>query len=316
MRLPITKKKRQEKSQNDDSINMVSISKHVLLTLQQQNNFLINEKSKDNSLSPSKCCYSLDDLENDNFNLLNIGHYMCRYQWQGNFSSPINENLINGIRVLDIGCGAGSWILDMAAQYPSSTFLGLDKLDLFPSSDKRFPNTGFIQANVLDGIPFPDNTFDFVCERFLAFTALTGWQFNYLLNEMIRVCKPDGWIEIMEYRGYENAGPIAQAGLNQIHRTEAANSENTVDLIPQMMKNHLSLADFKHFEKRGPIGAWGGQYGSLMLKNYKSIGKSIYLKLHDDDPDYDEFITSVEQEFDRYKTTIGNFRCFARKRTQ
>ncbi|CAG8475987.1 18193_t:CDS:2 [Gigaspora margarita] len=263
MRLPITKKKRQEKSQNDDSINMVSISKHVLLTLQQQNNFLNNEKSKDNSLSPSKCCYSLDDLENDNFNLLNIGHYMCRYQWQGNFSSPINENLINGIRVLDIGCGAGSWILDMAAQYPSSTFLGLDKLDLFPSSDKRFPNTGFIQANVLDGIPFPDNTFDFVCER-----------------------------------------------------TEAANSENTVDLIPQMMKNHLSLADFKHFEKRGPIGAWGGQYGSLMLKNYKSIGKSIYLKLHDDDPDYDEFITSVEQEFDRYKTTIGNFRCFARKRTQ
>ncbi|CAG8471511.1 21434_t:CDS:2, partial [Dentiscutata erythropus] len=213
MRLPITKKKRQEKSQNDDSINMVSISKQVLLTLQQQNNFLNDEKSnvKDN---PSKY-YSLDDLENDDFDLLNIGHYMCRYQWQGNFSSPINENLINGMRVLDIGCGAGSWILDMAAQYPSSTFLGLDKLDLFPPSDKRFPNTGFIQANVLDGIPFPDNTFDFVCERFLAFTALTGWQFTYLLNEMIRVCKPGGWIEIMEYRGYENAGPIAQAGLNQ-----------------------------------------------------------------------------------------------------
>ncbi|CAG8780321.1 7952_t:CDS:2, partial [Dentiscutata erythropus] len=40
-------------------------------------------------------------------------------------------------------------------------------------------------------------------------------------------------------------------------------SENTVDLIPQMMKNNLSLVDFKHFEKRGPIGAWGGQYGSL-----------------------------------------------------
>ncbi|CAG8736182.1 10816_t:CDS:2, partial [Dentiscutata heterogama] len=118
------------------------------------------------------------------------------------------------------------------------------------------------------------------------------------------VCKPGGWIEIMEYRGYENAGPIAQAGLNQI---QGITSENTVDLIPQMMKNHLSLVDFKHFEKRGPIGAWGGQYGSLMLKNYKSIGKSIYLKLHDNDPDYDEFIASVEQEFDRYKTTIGNF---------
>ncbi|CAG8670557.1 11577_t:CDS:2, partial [Scutellospora calospora] len=109
---------------------------------------------------------------------------------------------------------------------------------------------------------------------------------------------------------YENAGPIAQAGLNQ----KGINSENTVDPIPQMMKSHPSLIDFKHFEKRGPIGAWGGQYGSLMLKNYKSIGKSIYFKLHDNDPDYDEFIASIEKEFDQYKTTIRNFRCFAKKR--
>ncbi|CAG8703901.1 4135_t:CDS:2, partial [Scutellospora calospora] len=141
-------KKRHEKPQND--------------VFQQQTNFLSNEKFnvKNNFIKPSKH-YSLDNLEKDDFNVLNMGHYMCRYQWQGNFSSPINDKLFDGIRVLDIGCGTGSWILDMASQYPSSTFLGLDKLDLFPPSDQRFPNTGFIQANVLDGIPFPDNTFDF-----------------------------------------------------------------------------------------------------------------------------------------------------------
>ncbi|MFW6201870.1 MAG: methyltransferase domain-containing protein [Gemmatimonadota bacterium] len=38
----------------------------------------------------------------------------------------LTERLASGIRVLDLGCGRGLALLDMAASYPASTFVGLD----------------------------------------------------------------------------------------------------------------------------------------------------------------------------------------------
>ncbi len=142
-----------------------------------------------------------------------LEHCLFRFQWQSNFSSPMEQRLLlGGARILDVGCGKGAWILDVAREYhPSNTYVGIDVLPIFPDESLRLPNTGFIQCDFLYGIPFPDSTFDFVYERFVVYSDLTDSQWKFLFSEMKRVLKPGGYLEIMEYHiGYDNPGPITR----------------------------------------------------------------------------------------------------------
>src|SRR3954454_14302687 len=127
-----------------------------------------------------------------------LEHNLFRYSWQGNFSSKIHERLIKGnTKVIDLGCGSGQWLIDMALKYSLSTFIGID---VYPMSFSSKPdNVAFLQHNLLDnpGIPFPDNTFDFVFLRNLSLDVTSGWA--YVISEMVRVTDSNGCIEFMNY---------------------------------------------------------------------------------------------------------------------
>lgn len=47
------------------------------------------------------------------------------------------------------------------------------------------------------GLIYLDNSFDFVYMRFLI-TAFTEEEWNKAIQELIRVLKPGGWLELME----------------------------------------------------------------------------------------------------------------------
>lgn len=79
----------------------------------------------------------------------------------------MEEDLARGIKVVDVGCGAGNWVMDMAQDYPASTFIGVDVGDTFPEAVDRPPNCNFLQADVTKGLPFEDNSIDYVFERAL-----------------------------------------------------------------------------------------------------------------------------------------------------
>lgn len=80
-------------------------------------------------------------------------------------------DLILIIHSLFVRCGTGKWTIENAVEYPQSTFVGIDMSPIFPTED-RPQNAGFIECNVLYGLPFPSNTFDFIHQRLLhaAFT--------------------------------------------------------------------------------------------------------------------------------------------------
>lgn len=69
-------------------------------------------------------------------------------------------------RVLDIACGNGTWILEMATEFPESQFYGIDIATSYPNTVKP-PNAFFNQCDVLqpNGLPFPDNHFDYIHMR-------------------------------------------------------------------------------------------------------------------------------------------------------
>ncbi len=51
--------------------------------------------------------------------------------------------------------------------------------------------------DILQGLPFPDNEFDLVHMESLLF-AIPSTQINFVISEMIRVTKPNRYIEFYE----------------------------------------------------------------------------------------------------------------------
>lgn len=118
----------------------------------------------------------------------------------------MHEKLVQGARVLDIGCGPGWWTLDMARMYPNSQFIGIDMADVFVTEDKP-PNVTFMIMNAGTGLEFEDEYFDFVFQRFLVM-GFSKEQYLLSVKEMKRILKSGGFIEVLELvNEYKNAGP-------------------------------------------------------------------------------------------------------------
>jgi ubiquinone/menaquinone biosynthesis C-methylase UbiE len=104
-------------------------------------------------------------------------------------------------------CGTGAWVTEMSKNYPLTKFTGVDILHLFPRDVT--PNSTFIQHDLLEPLPFEDNTFDYVhCRNALMEYNTLEWT-EKIIPEMIRVTRPLGFVEHCEVDEHHvNEGPI------------------------------------------------------------------------------------------------------------
>lgn len=84
----------------------------------------------------------------------------------------------------------------MATEYLDNEYHGIDMAPVFPT-DIRPPNVSFQVANVLESLPFEDNTFDLVNVRFFML-ALRKNEWAIAMKEVYRVLKPGGCIQSLE----------------------------------------------------------------------------------------------------------------------
>ncbi|CAH1755932.1 8374_t:CDS:2 [Entrophospora sp. SA101] len=142
-----------------------------------------------------------DDMEgmtligdNEDIDRINSIHYYYCLSWKSAFSSPVSKILEEGGSVLDVCCGNGVWIHELASRYQSSKFTGIDISPIFPAEIKP-RNVNFLKGNILEGLPYIDNNFDFVNLRFmLRYFNIFEWN-DIILHELFRVTKDGGWIE-------------------------------------------------------------------------------------------------------------------------
>ncbi|KAL7333115.1 hypothetical protein PS15p_202060 [Mucor circinelloides] len=173
------------------------------------------------------------------FNRLVKQHKAITTTLNGLFSAPISEQLQDGITVLDAGCGPGCWSIDMAALYKNSQFHGVDILDSqFPKESNEPANTQFVVGDLVDNIPYPDNTFDFIYQRLLSL-AFTKEQWRRNLKELQRVLKPGGYVELIEYdhRKMLEYGPLFKKEQEAIEKYQVSRgmypyvAENLCDIL-------------------------------------------------------------------------------------
>src|ERR1043166_573765 len=99
-------------------------------------------------------------------------------------------------------------------EYPNSTFVGVDDDAERARIEIQLPNAAFLHHEIKEGLPFPNDTFDFVHQRFFTSVDEVDWR-KCMLFEMIRVLKSEGRIELMEMSPLLNAGPMTKKMFEQ-----------------------------------------------------------------------------------------------------
>ncbi len=127
---------------------------------------------------------------------LKIQHHVLKYTWNGiDYLAPIDKQFeAGGLRILDVGCGSGEWLLNMSKKHPDCTFVGID-ISMTLNKEARPTNLGFIKCNPLYGLPFPQNTFDFIYSENM-FTVWKESDWPLIIEDMVRRVKRGGWIEV------------------------------------------------------------------------------------------------------------------------
>ncbi|CAG8522095.1 14659_t:CDS:2 [Dentiscutata heterogama] len=192
-----------------------------------------------------------------------LNHCLIRELFKGNFSSPIRERLNNGgLTILDVGCGFGSWLFEMSSDFKNCQFIGVDITPQHFIANKP-KNVNFITADITKGLPFREELFDFIHIRGIVLD-LRDKEWDFLIQECVRVLKPGGYIEVTECETKsKNLGPEMEkfALKFRSYFAERNISILIVNRIEDIMKSN-NLQHVVHYERPFPVGTWNSDFGN------------------------------------------------------
>ncbi|CAH1757298.1 16315_t:CDS:2 [Entrophospora sp. SA101] len=274
------------------------------------------KKSNNNRGNPPNYVWPIDEKE---LNRLKTQHYCFKEMFDKNYSAPIQKLLEKGGKGLDIGCGPGLFVLEMASEFKNSEFIGVDFLENFPKQTLPY-NVGFVRANVLDGLSFPDNKFDYVHICCMNYSFTENQWIDIVIPELVRVTKPGGWIEYYDMGpSVTKAGPIFMRLHEALDNLLIERGLNTqfVHKIKSTLQRYPNLQNMEGVLKKQPIGNWGGKLGELNLQNtleFFDVIKDLMINaLGINEPEYMRLVKELAKEFDENKSRIHFVRVFAQK---
>ncbi|CAM1511602.1 Fc.00g091150.m01.CDS01 [Cosmosporella sp. VM-42] len=152
-------------------------------------------------------------------------------------------------KILDCGCGAGDWVVDVAGQYPNAEVLGVDvSPHMIP--DESPENLEF-QIDDLNGrFTFRSNYFDVVHSQMMA-GGIHANRWRSYIRDIFKVLKPGGWCQMVEiyFNAQSDNGTLTREGVQPYKDPRA----------PLQISNWMRSAGFTEIESRLlslPMCAW------------------------------------------------------------
>jgi len=128
---------------------------------------------------------------------------------------PELADLFNIRHVLDIGCGPGDWVQEMAFAYQEKDIVGIDVSQQaieYASAQahvRQLDNAHFSVMDATKPLDFPNGTFDLVNARTIGFLPTSVWP--ELMKECMRIMRPEGVIRLTESEWSFSNSPALEA---------------------------------------------------------------------------------------------------------
>ncbi len=203
--------------------------------------------------------------DEEEINRLDFQHFILRGLLQSNYVAPISSNPRD---ILDVGSGTGRWAKEMALEFPTANVISCDLVEEQPDQQLMPSNHRFVQGNILKGLMFPAQSFDFVHQRLL-FLGIPIVSWPQVIQELVRLTRPGGWVELVEteltmsHTG--EAGAKVKAWVLAACRLRGVEPSR----VPNM-DDYLRDAGLKNVVMRSyaaPVGKWGGRMGAMLSTN-------------------------------------------------
>ncbi|CAO3658223.1 unnamed protein product [Rhizopus stolonifer] len=252
------------------------------------------------------------------FDRLQRQHYLLKSARKSNMGTQLTDSMT----IIDSGTGNGIWALEIAAEYSQSKVIALDLRS--PEQQGKPDNLTFTEADITQPWPIESNSIDFVFQRSMGH-VISEQHWNQLLNEIYRVLKPEGRVELIESDlWHHNPGPMQKA----FHEfLETQYSDNGIDFkITEKIPKEIEAVGFQQIEHRSldiPIGEWPQdeelkQFGFInkeiqkaFLRNRKGIYMTQWGLTSDD---YDTAVQDMMNEFEEYRG-FTRFNCWTAKKS-
>ena len=244
---------------------------------------------------------------------LDIQHYAMRDALGANYLAPFRHPSL----ILDVGCGTGQWAFELCGQFPDALAVGLD---LERSKPGHPINYRFVKANLLSGLPFGDDRFDFVHQRLLqSGVPLASW--SGVVNDLIRVTRPGGWVELVEVQSQmKGAGAATTRLLGLLLELAGSRGLDGSGVLFRELDQYLragGLVDVQRRDVDVPLGEWGGRIGSLMASDlralYTRLASVFQANLGVSAEESRDLISAMSTELDEHRTVSTFGLAFGRK---
>ncbi len=255
-----------------------------------------------------------DDAE---LNRLDFQHYMLRFALRGLYAPPLDQ-----LRdALDVGCGTGRWALEMAQLFPQANVVALDIVappsETGATASLRPLNYVFVEGNVLQGLPFAPDSFDFTHQRALL-GAIPEAAWPGVARERARVTRPGGWIQLIEPAPAPMGGPGMNALAQWTQQASMRRGINTA--VGAQVSEFLRQAGLQDISARKieiPMGRSAGRLGVMAETNYFSLFSStrnfIVAMGVTDAATYDAALAQARAELDHGSYVSPYYLAYGRK---
>ena len=143
--------------------------------------------------------------------------YLVTKGMEGLFAERSND--FSGIqRILDVACGPGGWVQEVAFAHPEIEVVGFDisraMIDYANAQAQvqGLDNARFLVMDMLKPLDFPNGSFDLVNARFINFLPAAAWP--KLLQEFRRITRPGSFIRLTESEWWYFTNSPALENLN------------------------------------------------------------------------------------------------------
>ncbi|CAG8738608.1 9210_t:CDS:2 [Dentiscutata erythropus] len=241
---------------------------------------------------------------------IQMGHFILKKLLDGSYAANLSDIIKPGSKILDIGCGPGHWSFEVAQKFPEAEVYGVDIVSSFPNEIKP-SNCYFELCNVLEGLPFSNDEFDYVFMRHMV-SALKKDQWVPLFSEIMRVLKPGGTVESVEFEwAAKSMGPVHTQLITKWF--EMTSKTRAMDFqFTSKLEQTIKDAGFQNVTcicKDVPLGKWDEKLGRVaeiwtanlaeMANGMKSLSAQI---MGITDEEWMNIINTIVQEFDEYRT--------------